>query len=188
MLKKLALLLIALGILAFAYGGFQLLKSESQEKATLKEAKALTKVAKDPTHFKEWDPTLNDAIGILTIPRLHRDLPIVEGTSPDQLEKGVGHFKRSALPGQKDQIVLSGHRDTVFRQFGALEIGDPLIVKMPYGTFTYTIRATEIVGRDDLSVIHSTKPKEELVLTTCYPFHYIGNAPKRFIVYADRER
>jgi len=187
MVKRLALILIILGVAAAGYGGIQAGMHVMDQHQALKKAKALTKAEKDPTHFKEWDPSVNEEIGILTIPRLKTDLPIVEGTSPDQLDKGVGHFRTSALPNQNDQIVLSGHRDTVFRHFGELKIGDSLIVKMPYGLYTYIISRTKIVDDDDLAIIHSTKPKEELVLTTCYPFHYVGNAPKRYIVYAYRD-
>src|SRR5699024_10734862 len=76
-----------------------------------------------------------------------------------------------------------GHRDTVFRRFGELEIGDRFIVEMPYGTYEYEMRESEIVGADDTSVI---RPMGEEVLTvsTCYPFSYIGNAPDRFVLYA----
>ncbi len=81
--------------------------------------------------------------------------------------------------------MLSGHRDTVFRQFGELEIGDRFIVEMPYGSFEYIIQDSEIVPEDDLSVIRPDEYEEEmLTVTTCYPFHYIGNAPDRYILYA----
>ncbi|HEU5139792.1 MAG TPA: sortase, partial [Bacillales bacterium] len=58
-----------------------------------------------------------------------------------------------------------------------------VIVKLPYGSFTYSVDHTKIVKADNQKVIHSTD-KEELVMTTCYPFHYVGHAPKRYIVYA----
>ncbi|MGV3488890.1 MAG: class D sortase [Tuberibacillus sp.] len=186
MMRRLAVILVVIGALIAGYGGFQIAKHAQDQQNALEKAKALTQIKADPAHFKKWDPKPNDTIGILSIPRLDKDLPIVEGTSPDQLEKGVGHYDRSALPNQNDQIVLSGHRDTVFRRFGELKDGDTLFVKMPYGTFHYVIQRTKIVDANDLSIIHSTKPKEELVLTTCYPFHYVGNAPKRYIIYAYR--
>src|SRR5690606_7176366 len=103
----------------------------------------------------------------------------------DELQRGVGHYPGTAYPGQESQIVLSGHRDTVFRQFGELEIGDSFIVEMPYGSFEYTIQDSEIVPEDDLTVINPEEYQEEmLTVTTCYPFHYIGNAPDRYILYA----
>ncbi|MBM7599152.1 LPXTG-site transpeptidase (sortase) family protein [Virgibacillus halotolerans] len=125
-----------------------------------------------------------DTIGLLYIPRLDREIPIISGTDEDELAKGVGHYSSTALPGQKDQILLSGHRDTVFRQFGELENGDEIQVKMESETFVYEIYDTEIVDADDRSIIQPTAPDEVLTLSTCYPFSYIGNAPDRYIVYA----
>ena len=112
-----------------------------------------------------------------------KTLPIVEGTDPDSLQKGVGHLSNSVFPGQGEQILLSGHRDTVFRDFGELEIGDTFVVQMPYGEYTYEIRETEIVPEDDTSVI-GEMGEEVLVVTTCYPFHFVGSAPDRFVAYA----
>ena len=128
-------------------------------------------------------PNEGDNIGSLTIPALNRRLPIIEGTSVKELKKGVGHFIQSVLPGEEDNCVISGHRDTVFRQIGDLKIGDELIVKTSAGTFTYVINSTRIVHEDDKTVI---VPIDHAVLTmtTCYPFNFIGNAPDRYIVSA----
>lgn len=127
-----------------------------------------------------------EAIGILKIPRLKAELPIIEGTDEDELEKGVGHYSTSVFPGQHDQILLSGHRDTVFRSLGELEIGDIFEVIMPYGEFTYEITDSKIVDADDTTVIRSTAPNEILTVSTCYPFSYVGNAPSRYILNAKR--
>jgi sortase A len=127
-----------------------------------------------------------EAIGILKIPRLKAELPIIEGTDEDELEKGVGHYSTTVLPGQPDQILLSGHRDTVFRRLGELEIGDIFEVSMPYGKFTYEITDSKIVDADDTTVIRSTAPNEILTVSTCYPFSYVGNAPSRYILNAKR--
>lgn len=127
-----------------------------------------------------------EAIGILKIPRLEAELPIIEGTDEDELEKGVGHYSTTVFPGQPDQILLSGHRDTVFRRLGELKIGDILQVNMPYGEYKYEITETEIVDPDDTTVINSTAPHEILTVSTCYPFSYVGNAPYRYILSAKR--
>src|SRR5699024_10312077 len=78
-------------------------------------------------------------------------------------------------------IVLSGHRDTVFRRMGDLDLGDILTVRMPYGDFDYEIINTKIVPADDLSII-VPHDEEILTVTTCYPFRYIGDAPDRYII------
>jgi sortase A len=127
-----------------------------------------------------------DIIGILEIPELKAELPIIEGTDEEELEKGVGHYAGTVFPGQKDQILLSGHRDTVFRKIGELKLGDELIVRMPYGDFTYEIIDSFIVDADDTTVIKPTAPEEILTLSTCYPFYFVGSAPDRYILTAKR--
>ncbi|MER2057688.1 MAG: class D sortase, partial [Niallia sp.] len=131
-------------------------------------------------------PSIGDAVGLLVIDKIDGELPIVEGTDPDDLEKGVGHYKGSFYPEENGQIVLSGHRDTVFRRAGELEIGDELKIVLPYGEFSYQITSTKIVEADDRSIITLDNTKEELILTTCYPFRFVGNAPQRYIIYAER--
>lgn len=129
-------------------------------------------------------PKENEAFGELIIPKLESVLPIIEGTDPAQLEKGVGHYAKSVLPGENDNSVLSGHRDTVFRKVGSLKKGDKLITKTAAGTFTYEIQKMWIVDEDDRTVIVSHKGNQILTLTTCYPFDYIGSAPQRYIIQA----
>jgi sortase A len=193
MRKIISIILITTGASICLYAAWQLGASHFQKDKMLKEAKAfvsdeiisrddLTSEKNEPPDYS--DLKKGDSIGILYIPRLDREIPIIEGTHEDELAKGVGHFSSTALPGQNDQILLSGHRDTVFRQFGELEHGDEIHVKMKIGTFVYTIYETDIVDADDRTVIRSTAPDEILTLSTCYPFSYIGSAPDRYIIYA----
>lgn len=132
---------------------------------------------------KTFSPRPNDVIGVLQIPKLEAELPIVEGTDEEMLKKGVGHYSTSVFPSDGEQIVLSGHRDTVFRNFDKLAVKDRFIVKLPYGTFEYEITKTDIVDKDDTTVIRSMGT-EALVVTTCYPFRFVGDAPERYIIYA----
>ena len=127
------------------------------------------------------NPMEGDNIGSLTIPALNRKTPIIQGTEIEDLKKGVGHFAGSVLPGEEDNCVLSGHRDTVFRQLGKVKLGDKLIVETSAGTFTYEVNGTRIVHENDKTVIVPTD-HAVLTLTTCYPFYAIGNAPDRYIV------
>ena len=156
-------------------------------KATTKTVtKAITKVATKMVNKKLYSvyPKDGDNIGSLTMTTLDQKLPIVEGTDENELKKGVGHFTQSVLPGEKDNCVLSGHRDTVFRKIGNLKIGDQLIVQTSAGIFTYKVKGTRIVHKDDKTVIVPTS-RAVLTLTTCYPFNFIGDAPDRYIVSAD---
>nr|WP_081798054.1 class D sortase [Neobacillus dielmonensis] len=160
-----------------------------QTAASVEKAKKLVSEEKPIKTDKKTDeaaptPSFGDTVGLLVIPKLKSELAIIEGTDPDDLAKGVGHYKGSYFPGDNGQIVLSGHRDTVFRHLGELKIGDTFQVKMPNGNFTYEITDTKIVKSNDTSIITLQNQKEELIVTTCYPFRYVGNAPKRYIIYA----
>lgn len=190
-MKKLSYLLIVVGLCIVAYAVWEIADTKMQTSKSLDEAKAIVESPPSKEVYKEEDgtfkPPMGEAVGILQIPRLNADLPIVEGTDPDDLEKGVGHYKGSYYPDENGQIVLSGHRDTVFRKAGELEIGDSLEIVLPYGNFEYEITETKIVESDDLSIITLQNETEELLLTTCYPFSYVGNAPQRYIIYAKKK-
>ncbi|MBD1382294.1 class D sortase [Metabacillus arenae] len=191
-MKKLALLIILIGLALSGYGGWQLFETNLKTNEALQEAKeaiSSPEVAKATSKLEEgerYEPAVGDAVGILEIPRLEAELPIVEGTDPNDLEKGVGHYKGSYYPDENGQIVLSGHRDTVFRRTGELEIGDSIKILLPYGDYEYEITSTKIVKADDTSIITLQNNAEELVLTTCYPFSFVGDAPERYIIYAKR--
>ena len=128
-------------------------------------------------------PTKGDFIGTLAIPRINKVISIYEGTDSTQLKKGAGHYIKSVLPGAMDNSVIAGHRDSVFAKFGSLKIGDSLTVTTSYGKFVYVIDSFRIVKANDRTVIVPTEAAT-LTLSTCYPFYFIGNAPKRFIVTA----
>jgi sortase A len=192
----LSTILVLAGVVILAIGVWQITNTNKKTNETLSKAKNMLAQKKAIPQQKnnqqdqqdkqgENKPSqIGDTMGILEIPRIKAELAIVEGTDPDDLEKGVGHYKGSSLPSQNGQIVLSGHRDTVFRHLGELKIGDKLIVKVSNGSFSYKITHTKIVDSKDTSIITLQKDHEELILTTCYPFRYIGNAPKRYIIYA----
>jgi len=130
-------------------------------------------------------PAEGDVIGSLSIPILNKELPIIQGTGENELKKGVGHFTQSVLPGEKDNCVLSGHRDTVFAELGKLKVGDKLIVQTSAGIFTYEVDETKIVDKDDKTVIVPTD-SAVLTLTTCYPFNVFDLAPQeRYILTAN---
>src|SRR5699024_10422458 len=184
--------LIAGGLFFLAFGGYQIFESNQAQKRTLAEAEERLEVAKkqrdkDQINPKEeatkYEPDYGDSIGKLHIPALGAELPIVEGIDEDDLAQGVGHYTGTAFPLQNDQIVLSGHRDTVFRGMGDLEIGDQFVVELEYGTFTYEIVETFITEPDDRTVI-VPHDEEVLTVTTCYPFNFVGSAPQRYIINA----
>jgi sortase A len=184
--KVFAILIVISGLVVLGIGLWQLWDIKQQERISLEAAKELVQENKPKVKKEEFLPETGKASGLLVIPKINAELAIVEGTDPDDLEKGVGHYKGSFYPEENGQIVLSGHRDTVFRKAGELELGDVLTMKMPYGEYTYEIVGTKIVSADDTSIITLQNSEEELILTTCYPFSYVGDAPDRYIMYAKR--
>jgi len=194
-LKKkniLPFLIIVTGIVFIGVGLTQFIDSKVQTNQSLKEAKAMVQPQPDKETESSQKPEgrllpgQGETTGLLYIPAIDAELAIVEGTDPDDLEKGVGHYKDSYYPDENGQIVLSGHRDTVFRKLGELKLADILEVQMPYGNYQYEITHTKIVDADDASIITLQNDEEELILTTCYPFSFIGDAPDRYIIYAKR--
>lgn len=185
-MKIIGNILLFIGIGCVLFFGFQFVQSEWSQDKSLAESQKGIDEGKTNTQRqlpKDFSAEKHTSFATLKIPKLNKTLPIIEGTDPDSLAKGVGHLTDSVFPGQNEQIVLSGHRDTVFRSFGDLEIGDTFIVNMPYNTFKYKIKNTDIVPEDDTSIIREMG-EEVLVVTTCYPFSYIGSEPERFIAYA----
>ncbi|MCM3730283.1 class D sortase [Fictibacillus nanhaiensis] len=129
-------------------------------------------------------PKAGENIGELIIPKLGASLPIFHGTDEEELKKGVGHYSKSVLPGENDNSVLSGHRDTVFRKLGEVGKGDLLVVETEAGTFTYKVKNVRIVDQNDRTVI-VPKPRATLTVSTCYPFDFIGSSPERYILVAN---
>jgi sortase A len=124
-------------------------------------------------------------IGRLEIPGVHISAVVAEGTSPRVLSRAVGHAVGTALPGQLGNITLAAHRDTFFRHLGDVRWGDIIELKEQGHEYRYQVRFTAVVGPKDTWVLEPTG-KETLTLLTCYPFHFVGPAPDRFVIRARR--
>lgn len=185
LLKISVFFMLAVGFFFIVYAVDQLKNDQQLEKDALIEAKDFLENPTIKSSVSDLSFKNGQTIGILQIPIIDKEISIVEGTDEDVLKQGVGHYSGTVYPGQNNQILLSGHRDTVFTGLDKLQNGDKIIVKMQHGSFTYVVIDQEIVDADDRTVIRSTAPEEILTLSTCYPFRYIGNAPQRYIVYAE---
>ncbi|WP_144697786.1 class D sortase [Fictibacillus phosphorivorans] len=169
------------GYLMFKFGSEKTFTDSNEKVQATESTKKSEKTEK--LSLYEVRPKIGEQMGELRIPKLDAVLPIYHGTNEDELEKGVGHFADSVLPGEKDNSVLSGHRDTVFRKLGEVGKGDLLVVETTAGTFTYKVRKVRIVDKDDRSVIVSV-PRATLTVSTCYPFTFVGAAPDRYVLVA----
>jgi len=122
-------------------------------------------------------------VGRIEIPRLRVSAMIVEGTTGRALRRGVGHIEPTAFPGERGNVGLAGHRDTFFRQLRHLAPGDSIRIATPDGTFEYRVESLMIVDADRSDLLRATRAPV-LTLVTCYPFDWVGSAPRRFVVRA----
>ena len=122
-------------------------------------------------------------IGRLEVPALGLHVPILNDYDPDSLRRGVGRMKGTGVPGGLGNFVVAGHRDTYFRPLRRVRGGMVMRVVTPGGTFDYVVDSTTIVTPDNVDVL-DIGDRPEMTLITCYPFDFIGAAPKRFIVRA----
>ncbi len=140
------------------------------------EVQLLSKPPRPPAR----DPLL---IGELDVPRLGLSVMVREGMDATTLRRAVGHVPSTALPGQVGNFVVLAHRDTFFRRLRELQKGDTVRIVTARGRFVYTVESLEVVEPEGISL---TAPPSEAVATliTCFPFNYVGPAPRRFVATA----
>src|SRR5262245_1645578 len=125
-------------------------------------------------------------LAILRIPRIHLEVPVLEGTDDAALNRGAGHIDETATPGTDGKSGIAGHRDGFFRGLKDIGPGDAIELETLGGIEIYRIQRTWIVEPEDVSVLDPT-PTRALNLVTCYPFYFVGSAPQRYIVRAVAE-
>jgi LPXTG-site transpeptidase (sortase) family protein len=130
-------------------------------------------------------PARGTWIAKLDAPTVSLSATILEGSDDETLARGAGHIEYTPFPGQpgNGNVGIAGHRDTTFRAVRHLKTGDPLELTTATSVHRYLITRTFIVDPEDVYVLD---PGDEpmLTLVTCYPFEFIGHAPKRYIVQA----
>lgn len=127
--------------------------------------------------------TTEGLIGRIEIPRLLLSAVVIEGNDETAFRRAVGHIPGTALPGQPGNVGLAGHRDTFFRSLKELRVKDEVQLSTLRGDFKYEIESLMVVEPDNVAVL-APSGANELTLVTCYPFSYIGTAPKRFVARA----
>jgi len=124
-------------------------------------------------------------LAVLRIPALKLAVPVFEGTSEQNLNRGAGRIAGTAQIGEPGNVGIAAHRDGFFRVLKDVHIGDVLLLERPDATDSYRIVSTVIVDPSDVSVLQPTAT-HSVTLVTCFPFYYVGSAPRRFIVHAER--
>ena len=171
-------------VLLLGYCGFALVDSWIFQR---RESRDLDRLLRDQRAASESTPAAvaDGLIGRIEIPRLLLSAVVIEGTDKTTLRRAVGHIPGTALPGQPGNVGLTGHRDTFFRPLKDLRIKDEVQLSTLKGNFEYEVESLRVVEPDNVGVL---APSGENVLTmvTCYPFYYVGPAPKRWIVRANQ--
>jgi sortase A len=139
-----------------------------------------------PTETPRGTPLAEGTVvGKVLIPRLHLSAIVLQGVEDDTLARGAGHVPSTAMPGQSGNFAIAAHRDTLFRPLRNIQKNDDVTFQSATGSYTYQVFSTQIVLPSDVGVLRPPPDGGKwLTLITCYPFYYIGSAPKRFIVQA----
>jgi sortase A len=178
------LFVCAFSLLAFA--GWAILDSwhfEKQESRRLESPNsASTKIAPPEAKLPAWDAGV---IGRIEIARLDLSAIVMQGTSSRTLRRAAGHIEGTAMPGQAGNIGIAAHRDTFFRPLRSVRESDVIVLRTLTGDYRYRVVSAKIVAPDNVGVLDAGT-REILTLVTCYPFYFVGPAPNRFVVRAER--
>ena len=140
--------------------------------------------------IKEYEDSLKFGAGpplaLLSIDTVDIEVPVYNGTDEFNLNRGVGRIIGTAHFEADGNLGIAGHRDSFFRGLKDIEVGDEIRFQTARGEVLYTVSSIEIVEPSDISVLAPTTERT-LTLVTCYPFYYVGHAPKRYIVTATAE-
>jgi len=170
-------LFLAFGLLALGYAGFVSADSHAYQALETKKFRQAGLLS-EPHILVE-----GDVIGEIQVPRLGLNAIVVQGDSPADLRRAVGHLSKSALPGEWGNVALAGHRDTFFRPLRDVRLGDEIRFNTRERSFEYRVESIEVVAPNDIQVLEPSTG-HDLTLLTCFPFHYVGPAPKRLVVRA----
>lgn len=169
--------------------------SRDQGVAMFEAATALARTV-DPVDITTWSrarvdryrESLRESLApqaLLRIPSVKLVVPVFEGTSELNLNRGAGRIEGTARIGEVGNVGIAAHRDGFFRVLKDVRVGDNLLLEHLTATQTYRVVSTNIVDPYEVSVLAPTTTRS-VTLVTCYPFYYVGSAPRRFIVRAQR--
>jgi sortase A len=179
--------LIVTGALAVSYVALAMLYAKVyQEAAGNRLEKQIYAHEQQTANLTSVDDKEGDVLGRIEIPRLGVKVAILEGTSAQIMRLGVGHIAGTALPGEPGNIGIAGHRDTYFRALKDIRANDEIQIQTATGLSKYEVDSVQIVAPGDTGVL-AASAESAVTLVTCYPFYFIGAAPKRFIVHARRD-
>jgi sortase A len=140
-------------------------------------------VPASPPATKSTRASRGDVVARLSIQKIHLRAMVREGDDDNTLDVALGHIPGTAMPGQTGNVGVAGHRDTLFRRLAEIARDDQIELQTPSATYMYQVDDMAIVSPKTVSVL-AAAGGARLTLVTCYPFNYIGSAPKRYMVKA----
>lgn len=173
------LFIFAAALLA-AWSGLQVVGYVAERLGSLRLA-----VAEREARAAREEASVSGLIGRIEIPELGISALISETCNSRALYAGVGHVVKSAFPGEPGNVVLAAHRDTFFRNLKDVKAGHAIRITTPDGHYAYQVSSAEVVEPNARRVLADSR-SPTLTLVTCFPFHYVGPAPMRFIVRASQ--
>jgi sortase A len=179
-------LLFITGILLLGYVGFTLLEARLYQVSANRSLENEIQAEKERPQSQPKPPVRKgDILGRMDIPRLGISVAVLQGTSSRILRLGIGHIAGTPLPGETGNIGIAGHRDTFFRGLKDIRKNDEIQLQTASGLSHYQVDWMKVVANDDQDVL-APSTESALTLVTCYPFYFVGPAPKRFVVRAHK--
>jgi sortase A len=187
---------ISLGYVAYAYADAELFQAyenwqfdRAAHDAHPRPAAITTKPLVVPASLSDPSQRATVApgavLGRLEISRIGVSVIVAEGVDSHTLRRAVGHIPGTAFPGEHGNVAISGHRDTFFRALKDIQQDDEITLTTLEGSYRYRVDLLKVVSEDEMSVLKGSS-ESILTLVTCYPFYFVGPAPKRFVVRAHR--
>jgi len=195
-------LLITAGVMLLVFIGWQLwwtdVTADREQAATVQslerqfghpprgvKAPTLTKVA------------FGQAFAVIRIPRFGADYarPVLQGTTYPVLQRGLGHYLGTALPGSVGNFAVAGHRTTYgkpLNRIATLRKGDVVVVETRASYFVYVVTGHLIVAPTQTDVVDAVpgRPAQaattaSLTMTSCHPEF---SARQRYVVFGALRR
>jgi sortase A len=179
------------GVLILGYCGYVLLDAKLYQASELRHFQQQIKDLKPSISTEgrvlpvSFHSSKGDALGEIELTRIGVTAMILEGTDERTLRRAVGHIPGTPLPGQPGNVGIAGHRDTFFRALRNVRQDDEITLMTLDGSYRYRVDSIKVVGPKDTQVLDNSDG-DSLTLVTCFPFFFVGPAPRRFIVRAQR--
>jgi sortase A len=178
---------IICGVAALSYIGLTLLNARSYQKnAELTLERQIFAQEAHRINLPKQAAKEGDVLGRIEIPRIGVSVMVLQGTTSQTLLHGVGHIDGTALPGELGNVGIAGHRDTFFRGLKDIRKNDEIQIQTAAGITRYEVDWIQITVPSDVAIVSPTS-NFSLTIVTCYPFHFIGAAPERFVVHAHKQ-